>query len=107
MDLYKLDDFIGGWIIGNFDPAILKTEHVEVCLKMNKKGEYIEPHYQEISTEYNIVVNGRMMVNGHELTRGDVFVYNPGEVCYVEILEDSDVVVVKTPSLGDSDKVVV
>jgi hypothetical protein len=43
-----------------------------------------------------------MKINGVEMTAGDVFVIEPGEIAEPEFLEDCQLVCVKTPSLpGD------
>lgn len=105
MDIYNINDFIGGWFIGNFNPSILKTDQFEIALKNHKKNDVIHPHYQKIMYEYNIVVSGEMIANDETLTSGDIFVYSPGEVCYVKFLTDVSVVCIKMPSLGLDDKV--
>lgn len=63
------------------------------------KGYRGPPHFHARATELNYVVQGRLRANGAELTTGDIFVYEPGEVCDVEILADTDLIVVKTPSV--------
>lgn len=103
----NINNFKLGWFIGNFEPAILKTKDFEVAIKQHKAGEYIQPHYQEISTEYNYLISGDMTANGKRLGPGDIFVFEPGEVCNVTVHTYCEVVCIKTPSLGDSDKVLV
>jgi hypothetical protein len=103
----NIDNFTKGWFIGNFDPAILKTEAFEVGFQQHNANDVVEKHYQKQSTEYNLVVSGKLIVNGKHLTQGDIFVYEPNEICDVTFKTDCVIVVVKTPSLGVSDKVVV
>lgn len=103
----NLKNFKLGWFIGNFEPAILKTNEFEIAIKQHDANEYIEPHYQKIATEYNYLISGDMTANGKRLVPGDIFVFEPGEVCNVQVHSYSEVVCIKTPSLGDSDKVVV
>ena len=43
MDINKLDDMIGGWFIGNFNPSLYKTNDVEVAVKSYKAGEKRPP----------------------------------------------------------------
>ncbi len=101
----NVKDFIRGWFIGNFDQALFKTTDFEISFQSAKKGEPVARHYQRISTEYNVVASGKLLVNGKTYEKGDIFVFEPYVVCEVEFLEDSDVVCVKVPSVGIEDKV--
>lgn len=103
----NIKDFINGWFIGNFEPSIVRTKSVEIAYQKGKKGEPVPKHYQRVSTEYNLLVKGKMQVNGKEYNEGDFFIFEPYVVCEVEFLEDSEIVVVKMPSVGAHDKVVV
>lgn len=103
----RIENFTRGWFIGNFEPAILKTEEFEVGFQIHKKNETIEKHYQELSTEYNLLLIGSLIANGETLGPGDIFIFDPKEVTIVELLEECHIVCVKTPSLGFNDKVVV
>ena len=102
MKISRIEDYTGGWFIGNFSPTLLKTEGFEVGLKVHKKGEKWPVHYHAIATEYNCMVSGHMILNGHTIKTGDVFVIEPNEVSKSEFLEDCHIIVVKTPSIpGD------
>ena len=103
----NIKNFTKGWFIGNFEPSLLKTSEFEVSIQQHKKGDMPEKHYQKIATEYNLVVSGSLIANGETLGPGDIFVFEPLEVTDVVFLEDSEIVCVKTPSLGNDDKVVV
>lgn len=108
MRIDKLENFTKGWFIGNFDPALFKTDQFEISLQTHHYGEYVEPHYQKTATEYNLIVNGSLSANGYICGAGDIFVYEPEEVCNVQFLTPTvTIVVVKTPSVGIEDKVVV
>jgi quercetin dioxygenase-like cupin family protein len=102
MEIRRIEDFTRGWIIGNFDPSLLKTDKFEVGLLQHKAGEVWPKHYHKIGTEYNVLVNGKMIIQDKELNSGDVFVFTPGEIADPIFLEDCTVLVVKTPSMpGD------
>ncbi len=102
MKITRIEDFTGGWFIGNFEPTLLKTEAFEVALKMHKRGESWPVHYHAVATEFNCLVSGHMKINEQELRAGDVFVIGPNEVSKSEFLEDCRIIVVKTPSvIGD------
>lgn len=102
MEIRRIEDFTRGWIIGNFDPSLLKTDKFEVGLLQHKAGEIWPKHYHKIGTEYNVLVNGKMIIQDKELNSGDVFVFTPGEIADPIFLEDCTVLVVKIPSIpGD------
>jgi len=102
MHVHKMLDMKGGWFIGNFSPAVLKTSEFEVCYKEHKKGEQWETHFHKLGTEYNYLAKGKMVIQGMELNAGDIFILKPNEIADPVFLEDCSVVIVKTPSIpGD------
>lgn len=102
MKKYRLDNFKGGWIIGNFEPSLLKSKDFEVCYKFHVKGERWPVHYHKVGTEYNVLIRGEMLIKGERLFGGDVFVIEPGEVADPVFVDDCEVLIVKTPSVpGD------
>lgn len=103
MNITKLKDYTRGWLIGNFEPSILRTEDFEVGVLTHKKGENWPAHYHKESIEYNVLISGRMIIQGKELNSGDVFVFDKNEIADPVFLEDCVVVCVKVPSIP-SDK---
>jgi quercetin dioxygenase-like cupin family protein len=103
MNVTKITDYVRGWFIGNFEPSLLKTKDFEVGLLTHKKGEEWAAHYHKESVEYNILISGKMIIQGRELNSGDVFVFEKGEVADPIFLEDCTLVVIKVPSIP-SDK---
>ena len=102
MIVKKLDEFFRGWFIGDFEPALLRTKYFEVGVLKHKAGEYWAKHYHALADEFNVLVEGKMEVNGQILYKGDVFLIEKGEVSEPKFLEDCTVVVVKVPSvIGD------
>ena len=102
MERFKMDDMVGGWFVGDFDPAALRTAAVEVCYKRHDKGEHWATHYHAIATEVNYVIRGVVQINGEVFRQGDIFVIHPGEVSAPEFLADCELIVIKTPSVpGD------
>jgi hypothetical protein len=106
MRLAKLSDFTGGWIIGDFTPSMMLTSDFEICIKHFKSGEYETAHYQQIATEFTIVVSGSCRMGTHALVPGDILMLDPGEISDFEAIEDVVVVGIKTPSVS-TDKVTV
>lgn len=103
-EFYNLNQFKRGWFIGNFQPSILRTREFEVSIISHKMNEETFPHFHRASTEINVVVQGTLMVNGHKIETGDIFVYHAFEVSNVRFLTDSVLCVVRVPSAPD-DKV--
>ncbi len=98
----RLEDFVRGWFIGDFEPSMLKTDAAEVAYKTYEAGDYEEFHHHKIATEITVIVKGRAEMNGVEYGRGDVVVIEPGEGTDFRALTDAENVVVKVPCVkGD------
>lgn len=97
MKVNRLTDFTRGWIIGDFEPSLIKTTAVEVGILTHKKGEIWPAHYHKLGTEYNVLINGRMKVCDTELQAGDVFVIDPNEIADPIFHEDCTIMCVKIP----------
>ena len=99
---YRIEDFKGGWFIGDFDPTLLKTKDFEVSVKLHPKGEKWDRHYHKEATEYNYVCSGKVKIEDEVYQEGDLFVVEKMYVMDPEFLEDCVIVCVKTPSvIGD------
>lgn len=98
MKVFNIDDMKGGWFVGDFDPSILRTDKFEVGLHQHKKGDDTHDHYHKQSTEINVIIKGKMIVNGRYLSSGDIFVFEPYTVSEAEFLEDTDLIVVRDAS---------
>jgi quercetin dioxygenase-like cupin family protein len=102
IDKYRIEDFTGGWFIGNFQPSLLQTDEFEVSVKMHRKGEIWEKHYHKLATEYNYVFEGIVEIDGVEYVKGDIFVIHPDFVVDPNFKEDCTIMCVKTPCvIGD------
>lgn len=102
MKFLKLKDFKAGWFIGHFSPAIIQTEGFEVAIHYYKKNGPTEDHIHKIATEINCIVTGKMLVDGKVLQDGDIFVVEPNECPQLIFIEDTNLVIVKVPSVfGD------
>ena len=97
-----MDEMTGGWFIGDFKPSIIKTKDYEVGYKIHKKGEHWPTHYHKVATEVTFVVSGKMTIQGKLLQTGDIFVLEPNEIADPVFLQDTSLVIVKSPSvIGD------
>ena len=101
MKLAKLSDFTNGWFIGNFEPSLIKTEAFEAAIHHYHKDYIGQSHFHRLAGEANVVISGRLSVNGTELGPGDIFYFYPGEVSSVKFLENTTLVIIKIPSIPD------
>lgn len=102
MKTSKLADMIGGWFVGDFDKSVWRDKNFEVAYKFHKQGEFHAPHIHKIATEINVLICGKIQVQGQIFNDGDIFVMEPGEMADPQFLEDCELIVVKVPSIiGD------
>lgn len=106
MNLYKVEDFFKGWIIGDFSPSLHKNSDFEVAVKFFRQGDTEASHKQLVATEITVVIEGHVRLGSLTFGRGDVISIPPHEVADFESLTDSSLVCIKFPSLPN-DKVVV
>ena len=91
-----------GWFIGDFLPSVFKTNLFEVGILKHKKGENWPEHYHSEATEYNVLLDGSMSVNGNFIHAGEIFILEKEESCKPIFFEDCTLVCVKVPSIpGD------
>ena len=76
MNLHRLEDMKGGWVVGDFIPSVLKTKTFEVAVQTHERG-YVSPlHLHKKFKEINVIVSGSITVNGRKLKDGDIFVFD-------------------------------
>lgn len=101
MKTYKLGDFTGGWVIGDFSPSLFINTGVEVAIKRFKFADVEPSHKQLVATEITIVVEGRIKMGSDVFSKNDIAVIEPGEYADFEALEHSVVVCIKFPSIPE------
>ncbi|NBU82763.1 MAG: hypothetical protein EBS55_14065 [Flavobacteriaceae bacterium] len=106
MKINKLNEMFRGWLVGNFEPSLYKTDDVEVAVKRYNAGDKEEKHYHKVATEITVVVSGMVLMNGVTYSSGDIITIQPGEATDFEALSDSITTVVKLPCVKD-DKYIV
>jgi quercetin dioxygenase-like cupin family protein len=106
MKVNKLSEMFRGWVVGNFEPSLFKTDDVEVAVKKYIAGDKEEKHYHKIATEITIVTSGMVLMNGVVYNEGDIITIEPGEATDFEALSDSKTTVIKIPCVKD-DKYIV
>jgi len=98
-----LDSMKRGWLVGNFEPSILKTDLFEVAYMRHKKDEYSAAHVHNELSEYNVLIHGKMKMNNEVIEKGNVFIVPKGMLTHTNFLEDCEVLCIKVPSVP-SDK---
>jgi len=104
-----LDKMTKGWFVGNFEPSIYKSKHVEVAVKKYSKGDAESRHYHRVATEITVVVAGKVLMNNKEYLANDIITVEPNESTDFLALEDAVTTVVKIPCVpndkyfGESD----
>jgi len=102
MQVFELDKFTGGWVVGDFEPSLLRLPSAEVAIKRYKQYDREDKHVHRIAEEITIVVEGIVLMNGHILKRNDVVLLNAGEATDFMALTDAVTCVIKSPSIkGD------
>jgi quercetin dioxygenase-like cupin family protein len=97
MDLYKIEDMFKGWFIGDFEPSLYKTQDVEVGVKEYEAGEYESHHYHKIATEFTVIIDGKVEMNGKSYSSGDIIRIMPNEITDFKAITNTKTVVVKIP----------
>ncbi len=105
MKISNLNDMTMGWFIGNFSPSVYSNSTFEVGVKRFKKGDTEPSHHQISAIEWTCVISGTVRIGNHILSENDIVEISPMESADFEALQDSTLVVVKSPSIA-SDKVV-
>lgn len=97
LEKFELQDMVKGWFIGDFEPTLFQTEDVEVAIKYYKAGEFEATHYHKIATEFTVVLNGKIKMNGTIYSSNQIIKVNPGVSTDFEAITDVITVVVKIP----------
>ena len=104
MKVVRLENFVGGWFVGDFIPSVLRTKDFEVSIKHFAAGD-VEPfHHQAQATELTAIIDGRCRMAERTLSAGDIVVIEPLETVDFEALTAVALVAIKFPSLTE-DKV--
>ncbi|MCK4784323.1 MAG: cupin domain-containing protein [Desulfobacteraceae bacterium] len=101
MKTAKLEDMVRGWFIGNFEPALYKTNDVEVGVKRYNAGDYEDYHYHKVATEITVIISGEVELNNVRYGAGDIIVIEPGEGTDFRAVTETVNVVVKIPGANN------
>lgn len=96
----RLRDMHRGWFVGDFLPTCYRTDACEVACQRFEAGDTEAEHVHRIATEITVIVSGRAIMAGRELTAGDILVLEPGEPAGFKAIEPTTTLVVKLPSVA-------
>ena len=96
----RLEDMVGGWLVGDFEPTCLRTAACEVACKHYVTGAHEAAHVHRIATEITLIASGRVRMAGREFIAGDIIILDPGDATDFTALEPTITVVVKMPSVA-------
>lgn len=101
MQVYNLNDFTRGWVVGNFSPTLAPLDAAEVGIKRYRAGDYEPKHMHKIADEITIVIDGNIVMGGKSLFKNDIIVINKGESVGFSALTDATICVIKVPFAKD------
>ncbi len=102
MQVLKLEQFTKGWVVGDFEPSIIRTKDFEVSVRYYEAGDSEAEHIHKIATEITIIASGVFEMNGTRLVAGDVVALEPGQSAWFKCIESGSNTIIKTPSvIGD------
>ena len=93
-----LKDFARGWLVGNFEPSVLKTKEIEVAMQTYNAGDEEPQHYHKIATEISLLVKGCASFNDEVIKAGEGVVIEPKRSNIFKAITDCQVLVIKYPS---------
>ena len=99
MKIHKLQSMTKGWFVGDFIPSVYKANY-EIGLKKYAAGDIEPKHHHRITTEFTVVVSGKISMNGVVFYEGDIIQVDPFEDVKFECIEDAVTVVFKTGSIA-------
>jgi len=94
----NIENFLNGWIVGNFEPSLVQTKDVEIGILNLEAGQRGDGHFHKNHTEYNILIQGKAKIKDKIYSDGDIFIYKPFERSDVEYLSNTKLLVIKTPA---------
>jgi quercetin dioxygenase-like cupin family protein len=97
-----LDDMVRGWFVGDFEPSAVRISGAEMAVQRFQAGDIEAEHHHRAAVEVTVIVSGRAIMCGREVTTGDILVLPAGTATSFHAIEDTVTAVVKTPSVpGD------
>ena len=102
MKKYRLENFTRGWIVGDFEPSVMRTKTFEFMVRPYVAGDREQKHVHKIADEITVIVSGKFKMNDDLLESGDIVHLSLGESADFECIENGATSVIKAPSvMGD------
>ena len=102
MEKHKISEFKKGWLIGDFEPSIIRNKKFEFGVKFYKREEKDQTHFHKNSEEITVITSGLFDMNGSKLSPGDIVHVKKNEIISFSCIDDGSIAVIKTPSvIGD------
>lgn len=97
---FDLGSMKKGWFIGPFVPTVFNTDQFECAVKRYTAGDHEASHVHRVATEFTVIVEGEVRMNGVKYGRDSIIEIQPGEATDFEALTDTITFVVKVPAVG-------
>jgi hypothetical protein len=102
MKKYKINNFTKGWIVGDFEPNIIRTKDFEFMVRFYNEGEKEMRHVHKIADEITVIIDGVFLMNKEKVIKGDIIHLKPEESTDFICVASGATAVIKTPSaIGD------
>ena len=99
MKIDSILNYKNGWIVGDFMPSLINSKEFDIGIINIEKGFIGDGHFHLIHTEYNIIIKGQILIHNYGvLSNGDIFIYEPKDKSKLEFLEDTTILVIKSPA---------
>jgi len=98
--IFRLEDMVKGWFVGDFEPAVLRSKAAEVAVKTYPAGATEARHMHKVAHEVTMIFSGEARMGAQHYRAGDIVLIEPGEASDFEALTDVMTVVVKLPSVA-------
>ena len=92
--------------VDEFKPSFFKSSLYEIEILKYKLGEKHIFYYHKISSEINLLLKGKMKINGCNIYTTQIFIYEPKQIICREFLEDCEILCIKIPSINDDNYII-
>lgn len=97
-----IDGFTRGWVVGDFEPSLIKTKNIEVAIQQYSAGDEEEAHYHKEAIEYNIILDGVVKFNDDIYNQYEICIIEKDDITKFKAITNARVLVIKSASIkGD------
>jgi len=101
MKEFRLENFTRGWMVGDFEPTVMKLKSFEFGVKKYQKGDVDQRHMHKQAEEITVIISGLFKIEGRIIKEGDIILIEKNEAVDFECLETGYTAVIKAPSVKD------